>query len=72
MLRISAIVNGYFSKSVLEYNEFSNTEKSLYTKANNNLYIKTPNGYDEPNKTFGRLQLFHKLKEYMGLQGENR
>lgn len=49
------------------YDDLSDSKKALYTKANDNLYIKTPKGYDEPGKPLSRLPLFHKLKEYMGL-----
>lgn len=67
VLKISAVVNGYKEKSKSDYNGFSDTEKAKWTKANDNLYIKTPNGYNEPNKPFSRLALFHKLKNHMGL-----
>ncbi len=32
-----------------------------------NGYVQMPNGYNEPGKPLSRLQLFHKLKEYMKL-----
>lgn len=67
VLKISAVVNGYTRATPSDYYSFSETKKAQYTKANDNLYIKTPNGYNEPNKPFSRLPLFHKLKEYMGL-----
>jgi len=61
MLKISGTVNGYWKLNADEFNHLSAYDKTLYTKANDNFYIKTPNGYNE------RLEKFHKLKQYLGL-----
>jgi hypothetical protein len=54
-------VNGYHKETASAYNEFSESQKAKYTKAGDDLYLKTPNGYKE------RLENFHKLKQHMGL-----
>jgi predicted chitinase len=67
VLKVSATINGYYDKKALKYNQFSTSEKAKYLKAEDDLYLKIPNGYNEPNKPFSRLPLFHKLKNHMGL-----
>jgi hypothetical protein len=67
VLKISGTINGYWERTKDKYDDISASEKIKWTKANDSLYIKTPNGYDELNKPLSRLPLFHKLKEYMGL-----
>lgn len=67
VLKVSAVVNGFYDKNEEQYNKFSTSEKAKYLKVEDDLYLKIPNGYDEPNKPFSRLPLFHKLKNHMGL-----
>lgn len=67
VLKISALINGFYDEKASKYNRFSDTEKAKYLKAGDDLYLKIPNGYNEPNKPFSRLPLFHKLKNHMGL-----
>ena len=67
LLKISGTVNGYHAKNASEYNLLPDSEKAKYTKANDDLYIQTPNGYDEEGKPYSRRPLFHKLKEVMEL-----
>ncbi|WP_198305567.1 hypothetical protein [Arcobacter vandammei] len=54
-------MNGYHNKNLSEYNELSPSDKEKYKKAEDNLYLKKPNGYDD------RLDKFNKLKKHMGL-----
>ncbi|MGE0051727.1 MAG: hypothetical protein AB7S49_09375, partial [Arcobacter sp.] len=61
VLKISAVVNGYHPVDIVKYYKLSKFVKNKYKKATDNLYIRTPNGYNE------RLENFHKLKQHMKL-----
>jgi hypothetical protein len=67
VLKVSAVINGFYDRTEAQYNLLSSSEKALRLKVGDDLYLKIPNGYNEPNKSFSRLPLFHKLKNYMGL-----
>lgn len=61
ILKISGTINGYTERNKAQYDALSADKQKDYTKANDNLYIKTPNGYDD------RIAKFHKLKKFMDI-----